>query len=246
MTSSAEVPVVSSLGPSAVRCDTENAVLESGLAKEIFCRSDGERTKGETSVADAIPVTCDIVRPLPVNGVAVIERRSYQAPEPIGSCCSSSAASGRRLGPGFIRAISTGSQMDRLKFRCGRISGLKSQRQDRTYLDNIDHLLRFILSALVDQGLDLLLRQGIFCEGTCRFACGVWKEGEKPPAQDPECAVSWAECGVKESEKTASPGPRMHSILGGGTVGTEERGICMAAMVPAVPSLGGGCAMALS
>ena len=82
MTSGTEVPVVGGLGPSPIRCHTVNAVLESiggGLTKEVLCCSggivseNGKSTKGEATVANAIPVTRDIVRPPPVDGVASVE-----------------------------------------------------------------------------------------------------------------------------------------------------------------------------
>ena len=77
-----KVPVVGGLGPSTVRGDAIDTVVQSvvdGLAKEVFGGSSGVITedsksaKGETAIANAIPVTRDVVRPPPIGGLGSIK-----------------------------------------------------------------------------------------------------------------------------------------------------------------------------
>ena len=82
MAGSPEVPVVGGLGPSTVRGDAVDTIVQSvidGLAKEIFGGSSGiitedsKSTKGETTIANAIPVTGDVCRPPPIDGLGSIK-----------------------------------------------------------------------------------------------------------------------------------------------------------------------------
>jgi hypothetical protein len=72
VTGGTKVPVVGGLGPSTVRGDAVDAVVQSvvdGLAKEVFGGSSGivtedsKSTKGKTTIANTIPVTRDVGLP---------------------------------------------------------------------------------------------------------------------------------------------------------------------------------------
>ena len=81
---STKIPVVGGLGPGTVSGDAVDTIVQSvvdGLAKDVFSGSggviteDSKSTKGEATIADAIPVTSDVVCPPPKDGLGSIKDR---------------------------------------------------------------------------------------------------------------------------------------------------------------------------
>ena len=77
-----KVPVVGGLGPGTVSGDAVDTIVQSivdGLAKDVFggpggvITEDSKSTKGEATIADTIPVTSDVVRPPPKDGLGSIK-----------------------------------------------------------------------------------------------------------------------------------------------------------------------------